>query len=124
MVAGGMPEQRAGNAFAVAEMALDILSVVERISAELEERIAVRVGMHTGPAVAGVIGTRKLSYDVWGDTVNTAARMESHGVPAKIQVTKETMRALEGRYEFERGGFVNVKGKGEMEIFYLLPRRT
>ena len=123
MVAGGMPEQRTGNVFAVAEMALEILAVVGRIGAELGEPVAVRVGTHSGPAVAGVIGTRKLSYDVWGDTVNTAARMESLGVPGKIQVTEETRRVLEGRYEFERGGRIDVKGKGEMEIFHLLSRR-
>jgi len=121
MVAGGMPDQKAGNVFAVAEMALDMLAVVERVGAELGERIAVRVGMHTGPAVAGVIGTRKLSYDVWGDTVNTAARMESHGSPGRIQVTDETRRALECKYDFEPGGSVNVKGKGKMGVFYLLP---
>ena len=123
MVAGGMPGQKAGNVFAAAGMALQILTVVERIGAELGERIAVRVGMHTGPAVAGVIGTRQLSYDVWGDTVNTAARMEALGQPGRIQVTQETKQALEGRYDFESRGNVDVKGKGEMELFYLLPRR-
>lgn len=115
-------EQRAGNVFAVAAMALDILAVVERMSAEFEEPLAVRVGMHSGPAVAGVIGTRKLSYDVWGDRVSTAARLESHGRPGRIQVTAETKQALESRYDFERRGHVKVKGKGEMEVFYLLPR--
>jgi len=124
MVAGGIPEPRPGNVYAVAEMALEVLSTVERIGSELGEPIAVRVGMHTGPAVAGVIGTHKLSYDVWGDTVNTAARLESHGQPGRIQVTQETRNALEDRYDFERRGSVDIKSKGELELHYLLGRRT
>lgn len=124
MVAGGVPERRTGNVFAVAEMALEILATVRRIGAELGESIEVRVGMHTGPAVAGVIGTHKLSYDVWGDTVNTAARMESQGQPGRIQVTEATRKALEGRFDFERRGYVDIKSKGEMETFYLLSKRA
>ena len=77
MVAGGMPETREGHATAVADMALDMLAVTARLATEFHEELAVRIGIHTGPAVAGVIGTRKLFYDVRGDTVNTASRMES-----------------------------------------------
>ncbi len=123
MVAGGMPGQKAGDVFATAEMALEIPALVARIGAEAGQPIEVRIGMHTGPAVAGVIGTRQLSYDIWGDTVNTAARMEALGQPGRVQVTRETKKALEGRYEFESRGNMDVKGKGEMELFYLLPRR-
>jgi adenylate cyclase len=88
MVAGGMPDPQVGHAADVANMALEILDVTRKLSAELHEDLRVRVGIHTGPAVAGVIGTRKLFYDVWGDTVNTASRMESHGSAGKIQVTE------------------------------------
>jgi adenylate cyclase len=122
MVAGGMPDRREGHAAAVADMALDILDAVERLGRQIDDKLAVRIGIHTGPAVGGVIGTRKLFYDVWGDTVNTAARMESHGSAARIQVTKEAMDALGPGYKFERRGFVDVKGKGKIELFYLVAR--
>src|SRR3954452_18003812 len=93
MVAGGMPDPRGGPAADVANMALEILEVTQKLSAELQDELAVRGGIHTGPAVAGVIGTRKLFYDVWVDTVNTASRMESHGSAGRIQVTEDTKRA-------------------------------
>jgi class 3 adenylate cyclase len=83
MVAGGMPDPQVGHAADVANMALEILDVTRKLSSELREDLAVRIGIHTGPAVAGVIGTRKLFYDVWGDTVNTASRMEAHGSAGK-----------------------------------------
>jgi adenylate cyclase len=123
MVAGGMPDPQVGHAADVANMALEILDVTRKLSAELHEDLAVRVGIHSGPAVAGVIGTRKLFYDVWGDTVNTASRMESHGSAGKIQVTEDTKRALGEAFQFERRGTVEVRGKGEMELYYLTGRR-
>ena len=116
MVAGGMPDPQVGHAADVANLALEILEVTRKLSAELHEDLAVRVGIHTGPAVAGVIGTRKLFYDVWGDTVNTASRMESHGSAGRIQVTEDTKRALGEAFAFERRGTVEVRGKGEMEL--------
>jgi adenylate cyclase len=119
MVAGGMPDPQVGRAADVAKMALEILDVTRKLSAELHEDLAVRVGIHIGPAVAGVIGTRKLFYDVWGDTVNTASRMESHGSAGRIQVTEDTKRALGEAFRFERRGTVEVRGKGEMELYYL-----
>jgi class 3 adenylate cyclase len=76
--------------------------------------------MHVGPAVAGVIGLKKFIYDVWGDTVNTASRMESTGVPGRVQVTRETVGRLGGEFEFERRGLVEVKGKGSIETWFLL----
>jgi class 3 adenylate cyclase len=75
--------------------------------------------MSTGPVVAGVIGTRKFAYDLWGDTVNTAARMESHGVAGEIQVSEATYRKLAGRYRFEERGMIEVKGKGPMAAWLL-----
>jgi adenylate cyclase len=124
MVAGGMPDLRTGHADAVAEMALGMLEVTELLSKELGEKIEVRIGIHTGPAIAGVIGTRKMFYDVWGDTVNTASRMESHGSAGKIQVTEEARKVLADRYAFEPRGTIDVKGKGAMELFYLAGRKA
>jgi adenylate cyclase len=124
MVAGGMPDARTGHADAVAELALDMLAITEKLSNELGEQIEVRIGIHTGPAVAGVIGTRKMFYDVWGDTVNTASRMESHGSAGKIQVTEEARKLLADKYAFEPRGTVEVKGKGAMELFYLVGKKA
>ena len=80
--------------------------------------------MHVGPAVAGVIGLKKFIYDVWGDTVNMASRMESTGVPGRLQVTRETRERLAGDFEFERRGIVEVKGKGPLETWFVVRRRT
>ncbi len=124
MVAAGMPDPRPDHAAAIAEMALDMLEVTRRLSAETGEDVAVRVGLHTGPAVAGVIGTRKFFYDVWGDTVNTAARMESQGEPGRIQTTPEARAALADAYEFEPRGEIEVKGKGRMTTWWLTGRKA
>lgn len=122
MVAAGMPDPRPDHAQAVAEMALDMLEVTTRLSGEIGEEISVRIGLHTGQAVAGVIGTRKFFYDVWGDTVNTASRMESLGEPGRIQVTPEARAALADIYSFEPRGEIEVKGKGLMQTWWLTGR--
>lgn len=122
MVAGGMPKAREDHAAVVAAMALDMLAEVERISQELGETVTVRVGVHTGPAVAGVIGTRKFFYDVWGDTVNTAARLESSGLPGRIQISEETREAIGPAFETEPRGTVLVKGKGKLRTWWLTGR--
>jgi len=85
-------------------------------------RLALRIGIHSGPVVAGVIGRQKFSYDLWGDTVNTASRMESHGVPGRIQATPDTYARLRDRYQFEERGRITVKGKGEMTTYFLVGR--
>ena len=123
MVAAGMPDPRRDHAEAVAEMALDMLAATEALSAEGDEQVAVRIGLHTGQAVAGVIGTRKFFYDVWGDTVNTAARMEAQGAPGRIQVTPDARAALEDAFTLEPRGEIEVKGKGRMETYWLTGRR-
>jgi adenylate cyclase len=84
--------------------------------------LAVRIGIDTGPVVAGVIGRSKFSYDLWGDTVNTASRMESHGIPGHIQVTARTYERLRDTYRFERRGPIEVKGKGRVTTYLLLQR--
>ena len=81
--------------------------------------LQVRIGMHTGPVVAGVIGERKFLYDLWGDSVNTASRMESHGEAGKIQVTREVHDALKSGFTFSTAREIDVKGKGLMEVYFL-----
>jgi adenylate cyclase len=119
MVAGGLPTPRPDHAEAIAEMALRMRVVAELVAAETGHALAVRIGSDTGPAVAGVIGRSKFSYDLWGDTVNTASRMESHALPGSIQVTERTYRRLKDRYLLEERGTIDVKGKGEMRTYLL-----
>ena len=122
MVAGGVPTPRADHCEAVAEMALAMLHVPERLTGL--NGMELRIGMDTGPAVAGVIGQRKFSYDLWGDTVNTASRMESHGVPGSIQVSSRVYDHLCDRYRFEQRGMIDMKGKGPTPAWLLLGRRA
>jgi class 3 adenylate cyclase len=122
MVAGGLPTPRPDHAQAVAEMALALREEAGRHLDPTGRPLAVRIGIDTGPVVARVIGTTKFSYDLWGDTVNTASRMESQGVPGCIQVTDRAYRRLRNGYRFERGGPIQVKGKGELVTWFLLGR--
>ncbi len=122
MVAGGMPVRGGDHTSAVAEMALEMIAVSERLTTEFGEPVSVRIGFHAGPAVAGVIGRRKPFYDVWGDTINVAARMESTGTPGRIQITPEVRTILGDRFVTEDRGTVEVKGKGPMMLYYLTGR--
>ena len=122
MVAGGLPEPRPDHAQAVADMALAMRDEVAGRTDPSGQPLQVRIGIDTGPVVAGVIGRDKFSYDLWGDTVNTASRMESLGVPGCIQVTARTYQRLRDSYRFQRRGLVAVKGKGEMVTYFLVGR--
>jgi adenylate cyclase len=121
MAVAGAPEPRSDHAAATAEMALDMLDVLAVCSARLDRPLQLRVGIHSGPAVAGVIGRRKFAYDLWGDAVNVASRMESHGVAGRIQVSAAVREALadDPRYRLEERGSIEIKGIGEMTTYFL-----
>jgi guanylate cyclase len=120
MVAGGLPERRPDHVEAVARVAIAMREEIAAIAREPGcEWLAVRIGVDTGPAVAGVIGRRKFIYDLWGDTVNTASRMESHGLPGEIHVTERVAAALGPEFALRPRGTILVKSKGPMSTFLL-----
>ena len=121
MVVGGLPIPRPDHAEAIAEMALDMQSEITKFHLRRGYDCNIRIGINTGPVIAGVIGTKKFIYDLWGDTVNIASRMESHGIAGEIQVSAATYDRLKHCYSFESRGLVEIKGKGKMET-YLLSR--
>lgn len=119
MVVSGLPTPREDHAEAIAQMALDMKLALEEFKTETNQNVSLRIGIHSGAVVAGIIGTKKFIYDLWGDTVNTASRMESHGLPDCIQISAATCELLSDKYLVEKRGLVYVKGKGEM-LTYLL----
>ena len=117
MVAVGLPEPREDHCIVAARLAFAMLRSLAQIRIEIGAPIQLRIGMHTGPAVAGVIGERKFAYDIWGTTVNIASRMESHGMPDRVHVSKAVADRLEGRFRIIPRGTIEVKGAGLMETF-------
>ncbi|NEO87753.1 MAG: hypothetical protein F6J87_26375 [Spirulina sp. SIO3F2] len=123
MAVSGLPQPQVNHAEMMAQMALKMLDAVQEVEIVEGYQAQVRIGLHTGPVVAGVIGTKKFIYDLWGDTVNIASRMESLSEPNRIQVTAITYEQLKDRFEFEERGLIKVKGKGEMMTYWLLRSR-
>ncbi len=123
MVVAGVPEYRGDHAEAIAEFALETAEVINMVARQTGINLRLRIGINSGPVVAGVIGKRKFSYDLWGDTVNTASRMESHSVPGKIQVSQNTYDLLKGKYTFEDRGGIEIKGKDTLHVYFLKGRK-
>jgi adenylate cyclase len=124
MVAGGLPEPVDQHAARVADLALEMIEIVNSVRSAMRIELNVRIGINTGPVVAGVIGTHKFIYDVWGDTVNTASRMESFGAPGQVHVSTVTRLILGEAYSFQPRGPLDIKGKGVMDTYFLLGPRT
>ena len=120
MGVAGVPSPRPGHAAAVARMALDMCVSLDRLRAAGERRIDFRIGVESGPCIGGVIGVQKFVFDVWGDPVNTASRMESHGVAGRVHVGATAYELLKDTFEFEPRGVIEVKGKGSMSTWFLI----
>jgi guanylate cyclase len=123
MVAGGVPSPRADHASAVADLALEMREHVATHEFQ-GQKIELRVGINSGPVVAGVIGRDKFAYDLWGDVVNTASRMETLGLPGAIQLSSATYALIKSQFVCEARGPITVKGKGEMDAYILVSRRS
>ncbi len=119
MVASGVPRRRPDHAQALVRMALEMRDYVATHTFRSGRRVSFRIGLNSGSVIAGVIGRRKFVYDVWGDAVNVASRMESHGLSGAIQVTRATYELIKDEFVCEQRGAVNVKGKGEMEVWFV-----
>lgn len=122
MAAGGLPERSVDHTERLVAMGLDMLGAVARLRAETGLDVRLRIGIASGPLMAGVIGRNKFSYDVWGDTVNLAARLESVGAPGRVLVCPACRQRLEGKFDFESMGIVPIKGIGDVEAWFVVPR--
>ena len=123
MVAAGVPTPRPDHARALASMALDMQAAMRSVDDVDHLGLELRIGINSGPVVAGVIGRKRFLYDLWGDAVNTASRMESHGATGRIQITRATKDLLDDEFVCEPRGLIDIKGKGEMETWYVVGRR-
>ena len=124
MVAGGVPLPDANHAIAVTQMGLDMVEAIESINRRTGSSLQIRVGINTGPVIAGVIGRRKFAYDMWGDSVNTASRMESHGQPGRVHISESTYNIIKDHFECEERGEIEVKGKGRMKTWLVLRKSS
>ena len=123
MVVGGVPLPVDDHALRCADMALAMVEVVDAFNARSGQKWQIRIGMHTGPLVAGIIGSKKFAYDLWGDTVNIASRLESHGEAGIVQVSQATADLLKKNFKLEKRGPVKLKNRGEMMAYRLLGRK-
>jgi guanylate cyclase len=119
MAAAGVPFPRNDHAAALTYLALDMKAHFETLPAVSGSRVDFRIGINSGPVVGGVIGTHKFQYDIWGDTVNTAARMESHGVAGRIHISQATYELIKQEFTCEPRGNIEVKGKGQMHTWFV-----
>ena len=124
MVVAGIPHPVADHATAITAMAIDMIASIDDYARRAGMELTIRVGIHTGSVVAGVIGTKKFIYDLWGDTVNTASRMESHGLPGRIHVSEATYLLVANDFDFEKRDPIEVKGKGAMQTYLVIGRRS
>jgi adenylate cyclase len=122
MAVGGLPGTREDHVAAAADMALGMMDALRRVNEATDRGWRIRIGVHTGPGIAGVIGTWKFAYDVWGDTVNMASRLESSSLPDHIQISSPVADALGSAFVVEPRGTIELKGKGETETFFLRGR--
>jgi guanylate cyclase len=120
MVASGLPRPRVDHALVLARLALKMNEFIASLAPVGEHRLAFRIGINSGDVIAGVIGRKKFAYSVWGDTVNTASRMESHGIPGKIQISQATYELIKESFVCQPHGLMDVKGKGQMETWFLV----
>jgi guanylate cyclase len=123
MAACGVPRRCDGHAQAVARLALDMCDYMRARNERSERKLDIRIGIHSGPVVGGVIGRKKFAFELFGDTVNTANRMQSHGEPGKIQVTRRTYELIKDDFDCEPRGLAPIKGKGEMETWFVIAAR-
>ncbi|MBA3542733.1 MAG: HAMP domain-containing protein [Deltaproteobacteria bacterium] len=124
MVVAGVPQPIADHAVAITHMGIDIVEGIAAYARKIGRPLSIRIGIHSGSVVAGVIGTKKFIYDLWGDTVNTASRMESHGLAGRVHVSDVTYRLLKDQFDFEERGTIEVKGKGPMTTYLLVGQRV